>query len=72
MLLLIIAAINELGYLSMNKKQQIIQGIEEIPEFILTVLLNCIELIESHEQYEVPDSFLFSELSLTKGWLTED
>lgn len=56
----------------MNKKKHIIQGIEEIPEFILTVLLNCIELIESHEQYEVSDSLLFSEFSLTKGWLTED
>ncbi len=56
----------------MNKKQQIIQGIEEIPEFILTVLLNCIELVESHEQYEVPDSFLFSEVTSTKRWLGED
>ena len=56
----------------MNNKQKIIQGIEDIPEFILTVLLNCIELLESHEQYQVPDSFLFSEVSLSKGWLSED
>ncbi len=56
----------------MNKKRKTIQGIEEIPEFILTILLNCIELLESHEQYEVPDSFLFSEVSLTKGWLRKD
>ncbi|WP_198648698.1 hypothetical protein [Cyanothece sp. BG0011] len=56
----------------MNSKRKIIESIEEIPEFILTVLLNCIELIESHEQYEVPDSLLFSEFSLTKGWLSED
>ncbi|ACB53529.1 hypothetical protein cce_4181 [Crocosphaera subtropica ATCC 51142] len=56
----------------MNSKRQIIESIEEIPELILTVLLNCIELIESHEQYEVPDSLLFSDFSLTEGWLTKD
>ncbi|MEL4897708.1 hypothetical protein [Crocosphaera sp. Alani8] len=56
----------------MIKKQQIIQSIEEIPEFILTVVLNCIELIESHEQYQVPDSFLFSKFTLTDGWLTRE
>lgn len=56
----------------MFKKEQIIQGIEEIPELILTVILNCIELIESHEQPEVLDSLLFSELSLTKGWLRKE
>ncbi|MGK7940915.1 MAG: hypothetical protein AB4062_12360 [Crocosphaera sp.] len=56
----------------MFKKQQIIQGIEEIPELIITVILNCIELIESHEQPEVLDSLLFSELSLKKGWLIKE
>ena len=56
----------------MIKKQKIIQGIEEIPEFILTIILNCIELMESHEQYEVSDSLLLSEFSLTKDWLTKD
>lgn len=56
----------------MFKKEQIIQGIEEIPDFIITIILNCIELIESHEQPEVLDSLLFSELSLRKGWLREE
>ena len=56
----------------MLKKEQIIQGIEEIPDFIITIILNCIELIESHEQPEVLDSLLFSELSLRKGWLREE
>lgn len=56
----------------MSKKEQIIQGIGEIPELILTVLLNCIELVESHEQYEVSDSLLVNDFSLTEGWLTKD
>ncbi|MDJ0509515.1 MAG: hypothetical protein QNJ64_09720 [Crocosphaera sp.] len=56
----------------MFKKQQIIRGIEEIPELIITVILNCIELIESHEQPEVLDSLLFSELSLRNGWLRKE
>ncbi|MDJ0600688.1 MAG: hypothetical protein QNJ37_17815 [Crocosphaera sp.] len=56
----------------MIKKEKITQGIEDIPELILTIILNCIELMESHEQYEVSDSLLFSEFSLTKGWLTKD
>ena len=44
----------------MTKKQNIIHRIEKIPEPILTTRLNYIELRKSYEQYQVPDSFLFS------------
>ena len=56
----------------MFKKQQIIQGIEEIPELLTTVIWNCIELIKSHEQPEVLGSLLFSDLSVRNGWLTKE
>ena len=56
----------------MTTKQQIIQSIENVPEPILTKILNFIELVKSQEQSEVTDSLLLSESTLAKDWLTKE
>ena len=57
----------------MTTKQQIIQAIEEVPEPILTKILDFIELLKRQEKSKDIDSLdtlLLSESALAKDWST--
>ncbi|MEM8779716.1 MAG: DUF2281 domain-containing protein [Cyanobacteria bacterium P01_G01_bin.49] len=56
----------------MTTKEQIIQAIEEVPEPILTKILEFIKLVKYQEPSEELDVLLLSESALAKDWLTEE
>jgi hypothetical protein len=56
----------------MSTKDIIIREIEQTPEVILEEILDFLLFLKSKHQYGKPDTYVLSESSLAKDWLTPE
>jgi len=56
----------------MNKKEEILNEIEQVPETSLEEVLEFVRLVKARGMREKLDNSIASESSLKKDWLTEE